>query len=314
MPPSLASSLPVPHPTAEPALADVSRGRDVASGQAAHPSREPEVLVIEPRKGYRGVDWTELWRYRELLYFLVWRDVKVKYKLAVLGFAWAVAVPVLSMLVYGMFGNFAGLADKVKSPYFLFMLAGLLPWLFIQRSISDGGQSLVNQQALMSKIYMPRLFIPASSCGGALVDMGISLVLFCVIAAWYALRGEFVLSWQVLAVVPLLALTVVAALGTAFLLSALTVLYRDLRFLIPFISQFGLWLSAVPFPLKILGDWKPYLALNPFAGIVSGWRSALVAQPWEWELLAGSIVISPLLLVLGVWYFRRVERRFADIA
>jgi lipopolysaccharide transport system permease protein len=194
------------------------------------------------------------------------------------------------------------------------MLAGLIPWLFLNRSISDGGQSLVNQQALMSKIYMPRLFIPASSCGGALVDMGITLGLFSIVAGWYAARGAFVPSWQLIAVAPLLLLTIVAALGTAFLLSALTVLYRDLRFLIPFISQFGLWLSGVPFPISIVGKWQPLLAINPYAGIVSGWRSALVGEPWKWDLLAGSLVISPLLLVIGIWYFRRVERRFADIA
>ncbi len=300
----------VPTSTAESTDVDVPSVRESVAARTP----EPEMTIIEPRRGYRGVDWAELWRYRELLYFLVWRDVKVKYKLAILGFAWAVAVPMLSMLVYGMFGKFAGFADQVQAPYFLFMLAGLLPWLFLQRAITDGGQSLVNQQALMSKIYMPRLFIPASSVGGALVDKGISMALFTLLAASYVLRGSFAPSWNLLAVPALLLLTIVAALGTAFLLSALTVLYRDLRFLIPFISQFGLWLSGVPFPISIVGKWQPLLAVNPYAGIVSGWRSALVGTPWQWELLAGSLIISPLLLVVGIWYFRRVERRFADIA
>ena len=136
---------------------------DDGRGDAAY-----ETLVIEPRKGWRGVDWAELYRYRELLYFLVWRDVKVRYKMAIFGFAWALAVPLLSMLVYGVVGMAAGLNDEIAAPYFFWMLAGLLPWQFIQRGLSDGGQSLVNHASLMSKIYMPRLFIPASSCGGAI--------------------------------------------------------------------------------------------------------------------------------------------------
>ncbi len=312
MPPNLASSLAVPTQTAESTLADVPR----AGGPPlpAPAERELETLVIEPRKGYRGIDWQEMWRYRELLYFLVWRDVKVKYKMAVLGFAWALAVPVLQTLVYGVFGRFAGLSDEVQAPYFLYMLAGLLPWIYLQRSISDGGLSLVNQQALMSKIYLPRLFIPATSAGGGLVDMAISFAVFLALAGWYVARGEFVPSWQALAVIPLLVLTVIAAVGTAFLLSALTVLYRDLRFLIPFITQFGLWLSGVPFPPSIFGRWQSLMALNPYAGIVSGWRSALVGEPWRPQLLVGSLILCPLLLLVGVWYFRRVERRFADIA
>lgn len=288
---------------------------DAGSSPGSSPSVEPhETLVIEARKGWRGVDWKELYHYRELLFFLVWRDVKVRYKMAIFGFAWAVAVPVLSMLVYGAVGMAAGLAEEVAVPYFLWMLAGLLPWQFIQRGLSDGGQSLVNHASLMSKIYMPRLFIPASSCGGALVDLAISLGVMVVLAAYYASRGSFVPGWHVLAVVPLLLLTLMATLGTAILLSALTVLYRDLRFLIPFLSQFGLWLSGVVFPTSVFGKYEVFLAINPYAGLVSGWRSALVGAPWNWPLLAGSIILSPILLWVSVRYFRRVERRFADIA
>lgn len=295
-------------------MAENEAGSSAAPSTDAPPAEPYETLVIEARKGWRGVDWHELFRYRELLYFLVWRDVKVRYKMAIFGFAWAIAVPVMSMLVYGVVGMAAGLADEVEAPYFLWMLAGLLPWQFIHRGLSDGGQSLVNHASLMSKIYMPRLFIPASSCGGALVDLAISLGVLGALAGYYAGRGDFSPGWHLLAVPPLLILTAVATLGTAILLSAMTVLYRDLKFLIPFMSQFGLWLSGVVFPTSIFGRYELLLAINPYAGIVSGWRSALVGAPWNWPLLAGSIILSPILLWVGVRYFRRVERRFADIA
>ena len=291
------------------------------AGPSAH-GEEPEVAVraeleetvIEPKTGWRGMDWPELWRFRELLYFLVWRDVKVKYKMAVLGFAWAVGVPLLSMLVYGTVGAAAGFDEQVEAPYLLWMLAGLLPWLFLQRAISDGGSSLVNQQQLMSKIYLPRLFIPASSVGGGLFDLGINLLILAGLAGIYSLQGRYAPTLDLLALPLVLLLTVVAALGTAFGLSALTVMYRDLRFIIPFLTQFGLWLSAVVYPSGIFGRWEWVLAFNPFAGVVSAWRSVVVGTPWQWDFIAGSVVGSVLLLIVGVRYFRGVERRFADVA
>ena len=302
-------------PTSAAATAARSDAFGPAAPRAAAAEPPPlEELVIEPRKGFRGMDWPELWRFRELLYFLVWRDVKVKYKMAILGFAWAIGVPLLSMLVYGSVGVAAGFNAKISAPYFLWMLAGLLPWLFVQRAISDGGQSLVNQTALMSKIYLPRLFIPASSIGGGLFDLAINLVILAGLAAAYVVRGQFVPPLSLIALPLVLGLTVVAALGTAFLLSAMTVLYRDLRFLIPFLTQFGLWLSAVVFPSSIFGRWEPLLMLNPFAGIVAAWRSVVVGEPWKWDLVAGSVILSFALLWFGVRYFRAVERRFADIA
>lgn len=269
-------------------------------------------LVIQPRRGWSGIDWRELVRYRELLFFLVWRDVKVKYKQAILGVAWAVFVPVLSMAIYTVVGNFAGFNKRTGGdvPYAVYIYAGLLPWVFLQQSISNGGMSLVNQQALMSKIYLPRLFIPSATIGSGIVDMTLSALVFCGLMAFYG----FVPSWQVVFLPLLIALQVIAGLGLALTLSAATVMYRDLRFLLPFIAQVGIWLTAVVFPQNILEQYADWLALNPLAGIVSGWRSAVLGLEWRWTQLATSVLVCPLLLVCGLFYFRRVERRFADIA
>ena len=272
--------------------------------------------VIEPHKGWIGVDWGELLDYRELLYFLVWRDVKVKYKQAILGAAWAVFVPLISMTIYTVVGRAAKLDGSIVGdpPYALYIYAGLLPWLFLQKSITDGGMSLVTQQNLMSKIYMPRLYLPAAACGSAMVDMCISFGILSAVGLFYFFTAGWVPSWQIVFLPPLLLLTWVAALGLALLMSAATVLYRDLRFLIPFISQFGLWLSAVVYPPEVFGKKEVWLALNPLAGIITGYRSAILGQPWKPLMLASSVLMCSLLLGFGLFYFKRVERRFADIA
>jgi lipopolysaccharide transport system permease protein len=275
-------------------------------------------VVIQPHRGWIGIDWGELFRYRELLSFLVWRDIKVKYKQAALGLAWSVIVPIISLGIYGgvasvfRFGEF--LADP-KPPIILWMFAGLVPWLFLQRAINDGGMSLLNNQPLMTKIYLPRLYLPLSACGNAMVDMLINTLLITLVATYFRFSMGWTPTWQILFVVPLTLLLFVAALGISFTLSAATVLYRDLRFLIPFFVQFGLWLSAVPYPLNAFSEkWKMLYALNPLTGIISGYRSAITGQPWEWIPLCSSIVMCTALLLFGLFYFKKVERLFADIA
>ena len=287
---------------------------------AIAPAEEQPELVIKPRSGWIPVDWRELWTHRELLYFLAWRDVKVRYKQAVLGVAWAVLAPVMSVMVFslifgrrGMNVNTAlpeGLSDKTS----LFIFAGLIPWMFISQAIGTGGLSLVNQQNLLSKIYMPRLFIPASTIGSGLVDMFISFGVFFI---WMLCTG-YIPSAQIVLLPLLIALTVLLALGLAFTLSAMTVTYRDLRFLIPFITQIGMWLTAVVFPYKAVGKLAQHewvLMLNPFFGIVDSFRSAMFpGWGWRpWHLLA-SIGWTVVILVFGLFYFRKTERRFADIA
>lgn len=280
---------------------------------------EPPELVIRPRRGWIAIDWQELWSHRELLYFLVWRDVKVRYKQAVLGIAWAVLAPVLSVLVFTLIFGRRGLGTNTALPEHLttslFIFAGLIPWMFLSNSITTGGMALVNQQNLLSKIYMPRLFIPASTIGSGLVDLCIS---FGVFFAWMMFTG-YKPSGNIIFLPVAVLLTMLLSLGLAFSLSAMTVTYRDLRFLIPFITQIGMWMSAVVYPYKSVFPehskmWWLQL-FNPFYGIIDSYRSALFGgwgwQPWH---LLSSVIWTIGILIFGLFYFRKTERRFADIA
>jgi lipopolysaccharide transport system permease protein len=279
---------------------------------------QPE-LVIKPRRGWIPVDWRELWTHRELLYFLAWRDVKVRYKQAILGVAWAVLAPLLSVLVFTLIMGAKGLGTNKDLPASLqghiglFLFAGLIPWMFLSQAIGTGGLSLVNQQNLLSKIYMPRLFIPASTIGSGLVDMCISFGVFFI---WMVFAG-YSPSAQIVLLPLLILLTVLLSLGLAFSLSAATVTYRDLRFLIPFITQIGMWLSFVILPYKSVfnAKWHWLLFLNPFFGIVDSFRSCMfTGWGWKpWHLLA-SVLWTGATLAFGLFYFRKTERRFADIA
>src|SRR5438128_1725392 len=241
---------------------DASRGLPAAANNA-------DELVIEPRRGWIAVDWRELWRSRELLYFLVWRDIKVRYKQAVLGIAWAVLQPAVQMLVFTLiFGVAAGFRKSLPNvPYSVFVLSGLLPWQLFATALSMGGMSLVNQQHLLTKIYFPRLFIPTAVVGGALVDLAVASLLFAAVLV----ACGIVPTWGILLLPALLAVTVAVALGMAYLLAALTVTYRDFRFIVPFLTQIWMWVSFVPLPPEIVKDsrWKWVLALNPMYSIIA---------------------------------------------
>lgn len=279
-------------------------------------AEQQEELVIEPKRGWIPIDFRELWRYRELLYFLVWRDVKVRYKQTVLGIAWAILVPVFSMAVFTViFGNFAGLKNQLPesliSAYPVYVYAGLLPWLFFSNAISLGGMSLVSQQQLLTKIYFPRLFVPTATVSGSLVDMGLSFCVFSVLMAIYA-----VVPAPTVLLLPLLVLMVwCASLGIAYTLSALTVSYRDFRFVIPFMVQAWQFLSPVVYPTSIVPErYRLIYALNPLAGIIEGFRSCIFGTDIPWQMIGVSAVSTAALLVFGMFYFRKTERRFADIA
>ena len=322
------TKLPVAHLTAaETALTDAAPAAAAVSAAHVHdaePLGEVVELVIEPHKGWIGVDWGELFRNRELLYFLVWRDIKVRYKQAVLGVGWAVLQPITQMLVFTLiFGIAARLNSHLPKglPYYVFVLSGLLPWQLFMTSLTAGGMSLVNQQHLLTKIYFPRLFIPTAVVGGALIDLGIASLLFGLLL----LVKGIVPTWGALLLPLLLALTVMVALGMAYLLSALTVTYRDFRFLIPFMSQLWMWLSFVAFPPGMVDNsrWRWVLALNPMYPIIAAFRKILLGRfpglenshigfHWNDLLVSGAFCVS--IFVLGLFYFRRTERRFSDIA
>jgi lipopolysaccharide transport system permease protein len=284
-------------------------------------------LVIRPRRGWIAIDWAEIVRYRELLYFLVWRDVKVRYKQSVLGIAWAVIVPVLNMLVFTVIFNVIfHLGHDLKTPdgrmlpYAILVYAALLPWQLFSNSLSTGGLSLLNQQHLLTKVYFPRLFIPTSAVGGLLVDMGISFLVLIVLMGFYHFLPayRFVPPWAILTLPLLVLLTVIAGLAVAYTLSALTVTYRDFRFLIPFAVQILSYLSFVQYPADDFIHGHPvfawFLSLNPMFGVVTAFRWAILGRPLYPGYIAMSIVVSLALLVFGAFYFRKTERRFADIA
>jgi len=268
-------------------------------------------MVIEPRRGWIAVNWAEIWQYRELLYFLVWRDLKVRYKQTVLGIAWAVLQPLLSTFVFTIiFGQLAKIPSS-GFPYAVFVYAGLLPFSFFQSGVNQAGLSLINQQNLLTKIYFPRLFVPTASIGAGLVDMTISFGVYAVILGYY----HFMPSWQVVFIPGLILLTILATLGLGYLLAALTVTYRDFRYVIPFMLQIFMYASPVVFPVTLVPEqYRWILALNPLTGIIDGYRSAILGQPWHLQTLGVSIATTLLLFTFGLFYFRKTERRFADIA
>ncbi|MDH3347169.1 MAG: ABC transporter permease [Desulfobulbaceae bacterium] len=268
-------------------------------------------ILIRPQKGWINIDWMELYHYRELLFFLAWRDILVRYKQTVLGVAWAVLQPVFMMVVFTViFGRLAKI-DSEGFPYAVFVYAGLLPWTFFSTAVSQSGLSLVSQQHLLTKIYFPRLFVPTASVGAGLVDLSISFAVYGVVLASYGVAPSAGMVWLPLLVL----LTILAALGFGYTLAALTVSYRDFRFVVPFMMQAMMYISPVVYPVKLVPPkYRWLLALNPMAGIIDGYRSAILGKPWNLTTLAISTVVAIVLFVFGLFYFRKTERRFADIA
>jgi lipopolysaccharide transport system permease protein len=270
------------------------------------------VTIIERRSRWRILNGRELWRYRELLFFLSWRDVKVRYKQTVLGVAWAVLQPLATALAFALFLGRVAAAPDARVPYALFALAGLLPWTFFAGAVAAAGQSVVGNQSLITKVYFPRLLIPMGAVGACLVDLLIGFVLLVVLLFAFGL----VPGWQLLLTPLLLLGVVVAAVGVGTLLAALTVAYRDFRHIIPFMIQF--WMFMTPsiylqddgaFPAR----WRFLLPLNPLYGLVQNFRLAALGEPLDMRTLSVSAAVSLVLLLVGVLYFRRVEHGFADV-
>jgi len=273
--------------------------------------RNTPTYVIEAGRTERHY-WTDLWRYRELFGFLVWRDILVRYKQTVIGVAWALLRPLLAIVVFTIvFGKLAGLPSE-GVPYAIMVCAGLLPWQFFASAFAEAGGSLVGNAGIISKVYFPRLVIPASAVIVGLVDFAISLVILAGLMVWYGYAPD----WRV-ATLPLFVLIAfAAALGAGLWIGALNVRYRDFRFVIPFIVQFGLFISPVGFSSSIVPErWRLAYSLNPLVGVIDGFRWATLGgnAPLYWPGFLMSAVLVLALLASGIWYFRRTERTFADV-
>jgi lipopolysaccharide transport system permease protein len=271
---------------------------------------EEPLVVIEPNRGWSALDLRDLWAYRELLYFLTWRDVKVRYKQTELGVAWAIIQPLFTMLVFTLFfGRLAGVpSDNV--PYPIFAFTGLLAWTFFSNAITTSGNSLVGSAHLITKVYFPRMIIPGAAVAAGLVDFAIAFVILVLLMIYYGVG----FTWNMLMFPVMVLLTTLLALGVGMWLSALNVKYRDIRFALPFMVQLWMYLSPIIYPTSFLpAKLRSLLLLNPMTGIIEGYRSSLFGRPFNWISLAISAVITLLLLIYSSYAFRRMEKSFADI-
>ncbi|HEX9918888.1 MAG TPA: ABC transporter permease [Pyrinomonadaceae bacterium] len=265
------------------------------------------LVVVTPGKSWVGINLRDMWTYRELLYFLTWRDVKVRYKQTLLGAAWALLQPLLLMLIFTFFfARLAGL-DSGAVPYPLFAYAGLLPWTFFANAVANGGNSLVGSTNLITKVYFPRMFIPAAAVGAGLVDFAIAFGLLVVLMIYSGVELH-----AGLALLPVLVvLTTLLALGVGMLMSAFNVKYRDVRYALPFMIQ--VWMFASPVIYAVPDKWRWLLSLNPMTGIIEGFRAALFGQPLDGLTFGLSVAITLVLLVCSAFVFTRMEKSFADV-
>jgi lipopolysaccharide transport system permease protein len=268
------------------------------------------LVVIQSSKSWRVISFKDIWAYRELLFFLTWRDVKVRYKQTALGAAWAILQPLFMMIIFTIF--FGRLAE-VRSegvPYPLFALAGLVPWTFFANAIAASGNSLVGSAHLVTKVYFPRLIVPAAAMLAGLVDFMLAFGLLCLLMIYYGVA----LTAQVLFLPVLVLLTALFALAVGTWMSALNVKYRDVRFALPFVIQLWLFVSSVILPSSSVPEkWRWLLLLNPMSAIIEGYRSALLGLPFDWIALGIASGITVVVLLYAFYSFGRVERSFADI-
>lgn len=269
------------------------------------------VIRIEPSRGWVSLGLRDLWEYRELLYFLIWRDVKVRYKQTVLGAAWAILQPFLTMVVFSVF--FGRLANVPSDgiPYPLFAYCALLPWQLFAHALTQSGNSLVAERQLITKVYFPRMVIPVSAVLAGLVDLGIAFIVLLGMMFYYGIVPTAAAS-----MLPLfLLLAVGTALGVGLWLSALNVQYRDLRYTIPFLTQFWLFVTPIAYPSSLVPEqWRALYGLNPMAGVVEGFRWALLGTDTApGPIIIASTMVALAILIGGAFYFRRMEKMFADV-
>ncbi len=275
------------------------------------PRESPALSLIRPAGGWHAISLKELWEYRELLYFLTWRDVKVRYKQTVLGAAWAIIQPFFMMVVFSLFfGRLIGVpSDGI--PYPIFAFCALLPWQLFAHALTESSNSLIANERLITKVYFPRLVVPIAAVLGGLMDFAIAFVILLGMMLFYGI----VPTWAMVTVPGFLLLAIMSALGVGLWLSALNVQYRDIRYTLNFLIQFWLFATPVAYPSSIIPEaWRPLYGLNPMAGVVEGFRWALLggSEP-PGALLAVSIAVVLLLLIGGLYYFQRMEHQFADV-
>jgi lipopolysaccharide transport system permease protein len=267
-------------------------------------------ILIDANDSHLGLNVRELWAYRELLFFLTWRDIKLRYKQTALGAAWVVIQPLFTMVLFTLlFGKLAKMpSDNI--PYPLFAYSALVPWTFFANSITNSGQSLVGSSTLINKVYFPRIFIPAGAVAAGLLDFGIASLLLVPMLIYF----KVTLTWQILMLPLFAALATILALGIGMWLAALNVKYRDIRYAIPFLIQLWFFASPVIYPTSIVPPkWKWVVAINPMTGIIGGFRSSLLGSAFDTVSTASSVVITLLIITFSFIAFRRVEDSFADV-
>jgi lipopolysaccharide transport system permease protein len=277
-----------------------------------------ETLIIKPIKGWASLNLSDLWRYRELIYFLIWRDIKVRYKQTILGASWAILNPFFTMIVFTIFFGRLAKVSTGDIPYPIFSFTGLLPWGLFTKALSDAGRSMISNRSMITKIYFPRLVIPIASVLSGLVDFALSFVVLIGMMIYYnVLPGSTYhvsLSPAILTLPLFLLLSIVTALGIGLWLSALNVIYRDVNYIIPFLTQFWLFVTPIAYPITLVSEkWRILFWLNPMTGVVSGFRWATLGNEAAPDpLIWVSVLISLVVLASGLVYFRRMERTFAD--
>lgn len=273
---------------------------------------KPEVFHthIEPSKKWLNLRVGELWQYRELLFFLSWRDIKIRYKQTVLGFAWAVLQPFMTMVVFSLFFGKLGKIPSEGLPYPIFNFAGLLPWQFFEQSINASTTSLVANSNMITKVYFPRLYVPISSVISGLVDFAIAFVVLIAMMIFYQITPTI----GVLLLPLFLLLAFVTAIGVSLWMSALNVKYRDVRYIVPFLSRFWFFATPIAYPSNLLDEpWRTLYGLNPMVGVVEGFRWALLGTNPPQTMIYLSAVIALVIFVTGLLYFNRTEKTFADV-
>jgi lipopolysaccharide transport system permease protein len=285
--------------------------------RAAILKSEPNMIVIRPTKGWMALNLRDLWQYRELIYFMTWRDLKVRYKQTALGVSWAVIQPVMNMVVFSIFfGGLARIQTDNGIPYPIFSFVALLPWTLFTNALNNASRSLVSHQNMITKIYFPKLVLPLASVLSGLVDFLIAFVVLIGIALYYNLTGQahITITAALWTLIPYLLMALMTALGIALWLSALYVQYRDVGYILPFLSDILKFISPVVYSTTLIPEkWQLIYALNPMAGVINGFRWAILGTPTGPDMrLIISVAVALAILVSGMIYFRRMERTFAD--